>query len=97
MGMYRVKVGFWVRAYDSIEIEADTDTQAVETAKLQALIAMESGGQPEYVEIESRHEGIICWIDRIGVPIERCTVAEDVEFDDDRIHAVHSCPVGAAA
>jgi hypothetical protein len=46
---------------------------------------MESGAQPEHIEIADRREGIIVFIDR-NAPDGRVTVIEDVEFDDDRIH-----------
>ncbi len=50
---------------------------------------MESGAQPEHIEITDRREGIIVFIDRIE-PDGQYTVIEDVEFDDDRIHVAPS-------
>ena len=36
MSEYLVKVGFWLRAYDSMTIEAATDAEAIEKAKAAA-------------------------------------------------------------
>lgn len=96
MNEYQVKIGFWVRAYDTVVVEADTDQEAIERAKARARVAIESGGQPGSFELEDRREGIIVYIDRIGVPIDQATIAEDVEFDDDRIHTEvpTACPSG---
>ena len=46
---------------------------------------MESGARPEHIDIEDRREGVIVFIDRVE-PVGRHAVAEDVAFDDDRIH-----------
>jgi hypothetical protein len=46
---------------------------------------MESGAHPEHIDIEERREGVIASIDRVALDGRRA-VAEDVEFDDDRIH-----------
>ena len=85
MTEYIVKIGFWLRAYDGIAVEADSDADAIEKAKAAAKAAMESGAHPEHVDIEERREGVIAFIDRI-TPGGRYAVAEDVAFDDDRIH-----------
>ena len=85
MSEYIVKIGFWLRAYDGFTVEADSDAQAIEKAKAAAKAAMESGAHPEHIDIEERREGVIAFIDRIG-PDGRRAVAEDLEFDDDRIH-----------
>jgi len=96
MNEYQVKIGFWVRAYDTVVVEADTDQEAIEHAKARARVAIENGGQPDSIDLEDRREGIIVYIDRIGVPIDQATIAEDVEFDDDRIHTEvpAACPSG---
>lgn len=86
MPRYTVKIGFWLRAYDSAEIEADSPGEIIERAKAAAREMMEQTGQPEHIEVTDRREGIICWIDQSGFPAGVDTVAEDVEFDDDRIH-----------
>lgn len=85
MTEYSVKIGFWLRAYDGLTVEADSDADAIEKAKTAAKVAMESAGHPEHIEIGERREGIIAFIDRI-TPDGRNPVIEDVEFDDDRIH-----------
>jgi hypothetical protein len=87
MTEYTVKIGFWLHAYDSLTVEADSDAEAIENAKAAAMTAMESGADPEHIDIEERREGIIVFIDRIA-PDGRYTVIEDVAFDDDRIHSV---------
>jgi hypothetical protein len=83
---YVVKIGFWVRAYDGFTVEANSDAEAIEKAKAAAAIAMKSIAHPEHIEIDERREGVIAFIDRI-TPGGRKAVIEDVEFDDDRIHA----------
>jgi hypothetical protein len=86
MTEYIVKVAFWLRAFDSVTLEAATDADAVEKAKAAARIAMESIAYPEYIDTDERREGVIAYIDRV-TPAGREEVIEDVEFDDDRIHA----------
>jgi len=85
MSEYIVKIGFWLRACDGFTVEADSDAQAIEKAKAAAKAAMESGVHPEHIDVEERREGVIAFIDRVA-PDGRRAVAEDVEFDDDRIH-----------
>jgi hypothetical protein len=85
MTEYVVKIGFWLRAYDSFTVEADSDASAIERAKLSARIAMESTVHPEHIDIEERREGVIAFIDHL-TPDGRDAVIEGVEFDDDRIH-----------
>jgi hypothetical protein len=85
MSEYTVKIGFWLRAYDGFTIKAESDAEAIEKAKIAAKTTMESGAQPEHIEIADRREGIIVFIDRIA-PDGQHTVMEDVAFDDDRIH-----------
>ena len=87
MTEYIVKIGFWLRAYDGFTVEAACDDEAIEKAKAAAKSAMESMGHPEHIEIGQRREGVIVFIDRITAD-GREAVIEDVEFDDDRIHAV---------
>jgi len=97
MPQYTVKIGSWLRAYDSAGIDADSPDKIIERAKAAAREMMEQTAPPEYIELSDRREGIICWIDGSDVPIGDDTVAEDVEFDDDRIHPTPSCPAGATA
>ena len=85
MSEYIVKISFWLRAYDSFTVEADSDAQAIEKAKASAKAAMESRAQPEHIDIEERPEGVITFIDRVELG-GRHAVTEDVAFDYDRIH-----------
>jgi hypothetical protein len=85
MTEYLVKLGFWLRAYDSLTIEAASDSQALEKAREAAKAAMESRADPEAIDTDQRREGVIAYIDRLG-PGCREAVAEGVAFDDDRIH-----------
>ena len=87
MTEYIIKIGFWVRAYDSFTVEADSDEQAIEKAKAVAKTAMDSQARPEHFD-EERREGVIAFIDRIATDGQRHEVIENVEFDDDRIHHV---------
>ncbi len=82
---YIVKIGFWLRAYDRLTVEATNDAEAVEKAKAAAALAMESGAYPDDIDTDERREGIIAFIDR-STGDGREAVIEDVEFDDDRIH-----------
>jgi len=86
MTEYVVKIGFWLRAYDSLNIEASSDADAIDKAKVAARSAMESMAQPEHIDIDERREGVIAFIDRVTAD-GRQAVIEDVAFDDDRIHA----------
>ena len=85
MTEYVVKIGFWLRAYDSVTVEADADAEAIEKAKIAATTAMTSTAHLEHVEFDERREGVIAFIDRV-TPDGREPVVEDVAFDDDRIH-----------
>jgi len=91
MTEYVVKIGFWLRAYDSVTVEADADAEAIEKAKIAATTAMTSTAHPEHVEFGERREGVIAFIDRVS-PDGREPVVEDVTFDDDRIHAESVIP-----
>ena len=84
MSEYTVKIGFWLRAYDGFTIEAGSDAEAIEKATAKAKLEIDSLAQPEHVDWE-RREGIIVYIDRISDD-GRAVVAEDLVFDDDRIH-----------
>jgi hypothetical protein len=86
MTEYLVKVGFWLRAYDTVTIEAASDAEAIEKAKAAAKAAMDSRAYPEAIDTDERRHGVIAYIDRLA-PSPRAAVAEDVAFDDDRIDA----------
>jgi hypothetical protein len=83
---YRVKIGFWLCAYDSLAVEAANDAEAIEKARTAAKDAMQLDAHPEHIDFDERREGIIVFIDRVSVDGPNESVAEDVEFDDDRIH-----------
>lgn len=85
MTEYIVKIAFWLRAFDSVNVEARTDAEAIEKAKVAARTAMQSIAYPEHIDTDERREGVIAYIDRL-TPDGRDEVIEDVEFDDDRIH-----------
>ena len=84
MTEYVVKIAFWLRAYDSMTIEASIDAEAMAKAKSAAKAAMESRAHPEAIDTDERRQGVIAYIDRFG-PRRREAVTEDVAFDDDRI------------
>ena len=84
MSEYVVKVGFWLRAYDSFAVEANSDADAIEQAKAAANRAMQSAAHPEHIEIGERR-GIIVFIDRITGD-GRQAVIEDVPFGNDDVH-----------
>lgn len=85
MSEYIVKIGFWLRSYDGFSVDAISNAEAIDKARAAARTAMESGAYPEHIDIEDRREGVIAFIERV-TPQGRQAVAEDVEFDDDRIH-----------
>ena len=85
MTQYIVKIGFWLRAFEGFTIETDTDAGAIEAAKAAALVAMESSAFPGHIDLDDRREGIIAYIDRVTDAGPQA-IADDVEFDDDRIH-----------
>jgi hypothetical protein len=85
MSEYIVKIGFWLRAFDSFAVEADSDADAIERAKAAARTAMGSAAYPEHIEISERRQGIIVFIDRITRD-GRQAVIEDVPFTVDHVH-----------
>jgi hypothetical protein len=80
---YVVKFAFWLRAWDSVTIEADAE--AIDKAKAAAKQAMESRVIPESIDTDQRREGLIAYVDRLD-PDRRECVVENVMFDDDHIH-----------
>lgn len=84
MTEYIVKVGFWLRAFGSRTIEAHSDADAVDKARVAAQALMESMAHPEHVDFDERREGVIAFIDRVGSH-GRQVVAEDVAFDESHI------------
>lgn len=84
MAEYIVKVGFWLRAYQGIAIDADFDSEAIEKAKAATKKAMESSEVPDHIEIDERRQGIIAYIDCKTLSGLR-SVTTNLEFDADRI------------
>jgi hypothetical protein len=80
-----VKLAFWLRAWDSVTIEAEADPEAIDKAKAAAKRAMESRVIPESIDTDQRREGLIAYVDRLD-PDRRECVVENVVFDDHRIH-----------
>jgi hypothetical protein len=89
MTEYIVKIGFCLRAYDSFNIEAASDAEAIEKSKTAAQVAMESTTHPEHIDMDERRDGIIAFIDRITTR-GRQTVIEHVAFDNDRIQSAEA-------
>jgi hypothetical protein len=58
---YVVKLAFWLRAWDSVTIEAEADAEAIDKAKAAAKRAMESRVIPESIDTDRRREGLIAW------------------------------------
>ena len=85
MTEYVVKLAVWLRAWDSVTIEAEADAEAIDKAKAAAKRAMESRVIPESIDTDRRREGLIAYVDRLD-PDRRECVVENVVFDDDRIH-----------
>jgi hypothetical protein len=81
---YVVKLAFWLRAWDSVTIEAEADAEAIDKAKAAAKRAMESRAIPESIDTDRRREGLIAYVDRLD-PDRRECVVENVVFDDDCI------------
>jgi hypothetical protein len=82
---YVMKLAFWLRAWDSVTIEAAADSEAIDKAKAVAKAAMESRASPESIDTDHRREGVIAYVDRLG-PDRRESVVENVAFDGDYIH-----------
>lgn len=82
MTEYVVKIRFWLRAYDSRIITAATDTEACHMAKAAAREMMADRTQPEDIDLEDRHDGLISYIDRLDDG--RSELIEAVVFDGNR-------------
>lgn len=85
MTEYAAKVGFWLRAFDSITVEADSDAEAVEKATLAATAAMGSTSPPDHIDFNERRESVITLVARITRG-SRDALDERIAFDADRIH-----------
>jgi hypothetical protein len=86
MTEYLVKVGFWLRAFDSVTVEAANDAEAIEKAKAAAKTAMDSRAHPEAIDTDERRQGMIAYIDRLATGA-REAVAKDIAFDSACIDA----------
>ena len=88
MTEYVVKIAFWLRAFDSVTIEAASDAEAIEKAKVAATAAMEIDCLPNTSTPTSN--GKASSPTSTGSCRTAITVIEDVQLDDDRIHG----PIG---
>lgn len=79
MTEYVVKLRFWLRCWDSMHIEADSDEDAVRLAAVVAREMMQSASFPESVEADERREGLVSYIDRVDAE-GRNEIAEAIEF-----------------
>lgn len=89
MTEYKVKIGFWLRAYDGFTIDAGNDREAIAKAKARAKDVMELRSYPDHIDLDDRREGVIAYVDRAdpgGVDLD-VPIGEDIAFDDDRIHS----------
>lgn len=77
---YVVKLRFWLRCWDSVMIDAETDADAIAMAHQVGREMMLGSGFPESIEADERREGLISYIDRIDAE-GRNEIAEAVEFD----------------
>jgi hypothetical protein len=77
---YVVKLRFWLRCWDSMTIDAETDAVAIAMARQVAREMMLGSGFPESIEADERREGLISYIDRIDAE-GRNEIAEAIEFD----------------
>jgi hypothetical protein len=80
MTEYVVKLRFWLRCWDSVTIEADTDADAIAVGPRLAREMMAAASFPESLEGEERREGLISYIDRIDAE-GRNEIAEAIEFE----------------
>lgn len=80
MTEYVVKLRFWLRCWDSMTIDADSDADAIAMAPQVARELMFATGFPESVEADERREGLISYIDRVDAE-GRNEIAEAIDFD----------------
>lgn len=83
MTEYIVKLRFWLRCRDSMDIEANNDEEAVRIARDVAREMMQLVSFPESIETDERREGLISYIDRIDTA-DRTEIAEAIEFQGAR-------------
>ncbi|MBM2713473.1 hypothetical protein JQK88_20050 [Mesorhizobium caraganae] len=80
MTEYVVKLRFWLRCWDSMAIDADSDADAIAIAPQIAREMMSAASFPETLEADERREGLISYIDRIDAE-GRNEIAEAIEFE----------------
>ncbi|SMH26472.1 hypothetical protein [Mesorhizobium australicum] len=83
MTEYIVKLRFWLRCWDSMDIEAENDEEAVRIACDTAREMMQLVSFPESIETDERREGLASYIDRIDAEV-RSEIAEAIEFQGAR-------------
>jgi hypothetical protein len=82
---YLVKVHFWLPCTDTLTIEAASDAEAIEMAKLRAATVMDAREDPDFIDFDERHEGTISYIDRMTSD-GREEVSDLLTFDEDRLY-----------
>lgn len=79
MTEYIVKLRFWLRCWDSMDIEAKNDEEAIRIASDIAREMMQLVSFPESIETDERREGLISYIDRVDAQ-DRTEITETIEF-----------------
>lgn len=85
MTEYIVKVHFWLACMDTLSVEAESDAEAIEMARREAISAMESHAVPDFIDYDERREGSISYIDRMTSNGQE-EVTQLVAFDEDRLY-----------
>lgn len=85
MTEYIVKAHFWLACVDTLSIEAESDAEAIETAKREAASTMESQAVPDFIDYDERREGSISYIDRVTEDGHE-EASGFVSFDEDRLY-----------
>ncbi|CCV16351.1 hypothetical protein [Mesorhizobium sp. STM 4661] len=80
---YIVNLRFWLCCRDSVDIEAENDTEAIATARRVAAKMMQSASFPASIDVEDRREGLISYIDRVDGD-DRAEIADGLDFEGDR-------------
>jgi len=92
---YKVKVAFWLQAFEAVDVEAASDAEAIVKAKAAAVEIMTSQDGPSHVDYDERRQGVIAYIDRYETgDNDREVVAENVRFEDDRVPEDRADPEG---
>lgn len=83
MTEYIVKLRFWLRCWDSMTIDVETDVEGIGMARRVAAEMMRSASFPDSIEADERREGLVSYIDRIDAE-GRNEIAEAIEFQGAR-------------